>query len=497
MELGLQMEELTCYETVGGLCMQHEESMETSIPEYCPDMARIVDVVGQLCIREKMPSDDHLNISGDVKVTVLYTSEEVSGLRSLTLSVPFSCRMENKRLCEAESTWLQGRVLLVEAKAVTSRKLYVRVMPEITALCYVKTTRQLCNGTEEESSLRAKREEVTLNLLQEVSEKEFSFTQDAALDESVPEDILTYRLCPKIGGVQHVGSKLLVKGEMLLSALYRTEEQSLREYSAALPFSEIVDGLVLPEDAECSVEALLCDGEVRCLRTENGGGFSISARVSLLICGYTTRKIAYIADIYSTKFSADVQCEEVSVPEERAALSLVREAETRLEFGQKDPFLYVLALDCGPVSITQEEGKNQLRTVWRVKLLYLDDTGAPVCTERSEELCAEVENVCGGIRGCCWESEALFSGGVCQLRFPIVLRMRDTATVQFTAVNCLTLSPREKCQEPSLILRRMQPGEKLWDVAKQYQTDETLIREVNQWDGESELRQMLLIPKIR
>lgn len=497
MELGLQMEELTCYETVGGLCVQHEESLETSIPEYCPDMARIVDAIGQLCIREKLPSENHLNISGEVKVTVLYTSEEVTGLRTLNLSVPFSCRLENKRLGDANLAWLQGRVLLVEAKAVTSRKLYIRVMPEISAVCYVKTARQLCAGTEPEESLRSKSEEITLKLLEEVSEKEFSFTQDAAMEEFVPEDILTYRLCPKISGVQHVGNKLLLKGEMLVCALYRTEDQSLRSFSTAMPFSQIVDGLALPEDAECVVEAVLEEGEVRCLRTESGGGCSVSARIGLLICGYTTRKIAYISDMYSTKYCADVQCVQIDIPEEKPSVSILREAETRLEFSRQDPFLYVLSLDCGPVSITQEEGKNQLRTVWRAKLLYLDEAGTPVCTERSEELCAEVESVCGGVRACCGESEEIFSGAVCQLRFPVILRMRDTAMVQFTAVNCLSLAPREKCQGPSLILRRMRKGETLWDVAKQYQTDEALIREVNQWDGESETKQMLLIPKLR
>lgn len=497
MELGLTMEELTCYETVGGICVQHEESTETSIPEYCPDMARIVDAIGQLCIREKFPTEDCYTITGDVKVTVLYTSEEVSGLRSLTLSVPFSCRMENKCLRDARLIRFLGRVLLVEAKAVTSRKLYVRVMPEISAVCYVKTARQLCTGTEEESTLRKKCDEIALNLLESAAEQEFTFTQDVTLDDEMPEDALTYRLCPKISGVQHVGNKLLVKGEVLLSVLYKTEEQTLRQYDSALPFSQIVDNAELSAEAECRVEAQLCDGEVRCLRTERGGGFSVSARISLLICGYTVKKVTYIADAYSTKYCTQVQCEEIGIPEEKAPLSIVRQAETQLEFGYRDPFVYVLSLDCGPVSITQDEGKNQLHTAWHMKLLYLDETGAPVCTERSEELSTEVDNVYGSVRGCCWEYELLCSGTMCQLRFPVELRMRNTATVQFTAVNGLSLLPREKCREPSVILRRLCPGESLWDVAKQYQTDEALIREINQWDGESGLQQMLLIPKIR
>ena len=51
MELGLHFTELTCCEQTGRLVMSHEETMETAIAEYCPDMTRIVSVCGQLQIR--------------------------------------------------------------------------------------------------------------------------------------------------------------------------------------------------------------------------------------------------------------------------------------------------------------------------------------------------------------------------------------------------------------------------------------------------------------
>lgn len=53
MELGLQFTDLTCWEKTGHAAVSHEETMETSIAEYCPDMTRIVSACGQLYIREK------------------------------------------------------------------------------------------------------------------------------------------------------------------------------------------------------------------------------------------------------------------------------------------------------------------------------------------------------------------------------------------------------------------------------------------------------------
>ena len=52
MELELKFAELACCEPVGDLVTTQEESMETAIPEYCPDIARIVDT----CLLYTSPS---------------------------------------------------------------------------------------------------------------------------------------------------------------------------------------------------------------------------------------------------------------------------------------------------------------------------------------------------------------------------------------------------------------------------------------------------------
>ena len=66
MELGLHFTELTCCEQTGRLVMSHEETMETAIAEYCPDMTRIVSVCGQLQIRERTALEGRVTATGTV-----------------------------------------------------------------------------------------------------------------------------------------------------------------------------------------------------------------------------------------------------------------------------------------------------------------------------------------------------------------------------------------------------------------------------------------------
>ena len=108
MELGLQFEDIFCYEASPKVVSTHEESLETAIPEYCPDIARIVDTTGHLSIRERQLAEGRCTVSGSVKVTVLYTSEEAAGLRSLSVSVPFSYVLDERSLAGCGTICAQG-----------------------------------------------------------------------------------------------------------------------------------------------------------------------------------------------------------------------------------------------------------------------------------------------------------------------------------------------------------------------------------------------------
>ena len=198
MELELKFAELACCEPVGDLVTTQEESMETAIPEYCPDIARIVDTVGQLRLREKHPAGQQLTMGGSVVLTVLYTAEESAGLRSLSMEVPFSCQVEDKRLADCDAVCVTGRLLLAEAKAVTARKLYLRVMPEFTVSGYARRRQRLCCGTEEDPALRVRRQEAELELLTAVEEREFSFAQEVTPDGPPPEDVPMERTAARV-----------------------------------------------------------------------------------------------------------------------------------------------------------------------------------------------------------------------------------------------------------------------------------------------------------
>lgn len=498
MELGLQFEDILCYETTQRLVSAHEETVETAIPEYCPDITRIVDTVGQLTIQEKKSGEERCTVSGSVKVSVLYTSEEAAGLRSLTLSVPFSCVLEDRTLASCAVLQAQGRVLLAEGRVVTSRKLYIKVLPEISVVGYRAVRRSICCATEEEDSLRRRCCKKEVNLLSAVSEKHFPFTENVTVEEGcLPEDLLLYRLCPMIRSAQRLGGKLMVKGEMQLYALYRGEDQTLHQHSAALPFSQILDSAELPEEAEYELLPHMGEHEAHIIRTDTGGGFTLTGHVGVCIRVYQRRTLTLLDDIYSTRFDTVAERRQLTLPTAQPDAAVQQEGQLRLEFDGTVPFVSVTSIDCAPPEVFPEEGKTTLRTMLHVRLLYLDESGAPVSAERTVELSAEVPRVEGAVFARCCCAVLRSGGGTCQVSLPITFLTGCTGTATLDTLTSVTLTEPEgeEKERPSLILCRMCQGETLWDIAKRYQTDEAAIRSANGMEGEGEAYgEMLLIP---
>ena len=85
MECGLQWKDITCWEDASRLTLTHEETLETAIADYCPDMGRVVETAGQLCLRSIVPQGDGVELRGTILVTVLYTSEDIQQRAAMVL----------------------------------------------------------------------------------------------------------------------------------------------------------------------------------------------------------------------------------------------------------------------------------------------------------------------------------------------------------------------------------------------------------------------------
>ena len=76
MELEFDREVTHCYEVAASGTVCQEETLETIVPDACPDILRIVAVCAQATLNGKQARDGLAEASGSVRAVVLYQPEE-------------------------------------------------------------------------------------------------------------------------------------------------------------------------------------------------------------------------------------------------------------------------------------------------------------------------------------------------------------------------------------------------------------------------------------
>jgi hypothetical protein len=89
------------------------------------------------------------------------------------------------------------------------------------------------------------------------------------------------------------------------------------------------------------------------------------------------------------------------------------------------------------------------------------------------------------------------SGSTVRMSVPVIFTVGVSNEEELSVITAVTLTEEERGRTPSLILRRMASGETLWDIAKQYRTDEETIRSANHLEDGAAPSGLLLIPKLR
>ena len=495
MDTELKFEQIQYYDLLTKAVTTHEETAETSLPDYCATASRILDATGLLLVREKQPSEGL--VRGEVRVSILYLSEETEGLQSVTVMVPFSCEMSDPRLRECRMLQVHSRLLLCEAKPITGRKLYLRVIPELTVLGFGRKTLRLCCGAEGRG-LQTQREKQTLSLLAALEERSCTTAQEFDMGSGGAEEILLSRMLPRVTGSQQIGSKLVVKGEMDISALIRRADRKLCRIEQTVPFSQILDGITIPADSAIRVDAAPAEWDLRLVRGEGICRMGLTARITLQVFAYQQREACYITDLYSTCCAIKAQVETVSVAQRSSPVCVREWAEELLESGQGTLFAYMTAFDCGSPIPRCEDGQTELSATVRMRILYQDENETPVMAERSREITAHME----GCPDMVWLDsgvpELQGNAGSCRLRVPVCFCASVCDTAELQTIAAVEDAPEwDPQQRPSLVLRRPRAGESLWDIAKQHGSSEEAIRRCNHLEEDALPKDMLLIPILK
>jgi len=485
--------------------LQKEEIGDAIVPDSSPDIAQVISTSGLACIKDKYIRDGMVEVSGVIKATILYTPEGMSGLRRITINLPFSHGVDHADIAGEVIANVMPSVIAAETRLLNSRKVQVTVTLSLGIEVLTLTDCHITHGVEDES-LHILTQTQSACVPVAAREKDFVVQEEVELPSSKPpiEELLHVSVTPTARDINVIGNKLVFKGIAALSMLYTAPDSTaVHTFAQDVAFSQIVEMDGMEEACHSSVDLQLTGLELD-VRT----GMSLDTR----ILGITLPMVAFakahselhietLTDAYSITQDCALTHAAYTfsqVDERQGQHVAVRE---QIETGVGVAAVYDTSVVLGAPEYQHVDGKMVAYCEAHVRVLYAhDDGGYATATRRVAVTCPlDDDNWELAVSAASDVSAAATQEGL-ELRFGVDFNLTKSREVTISTVSNIELTDfaEDAAPRPSVVLRRAVAGEQLWDIAKTYKTTITDIQAANALENDVMTADaMLLIPKRR
>ncbi len=506
MEFELNHAQMRGFEQVLDVTLRPEETMESIVPDACPDILRVVETDGKVLIDRKEAMSGRVEVSGSFQLSVIYVPDGEKGVRHMEVTLPFTCSAESREIEPNSEVVVSARLCRADTRAINPRKVLVRAEAAIDVMAYAPVERAVAVQVEESQETveqLVETKEVYLTLC--VQEKPFTISDEINLSAGKPAavELLKHRIRILQGESKVIGNKLIFKGSVNVELLYRGEDDGLYTAGGELPFSQIVEVSGAAEEAENQI--FISMQTVDCALSASGEGriVEVDLEAALQVMVSELRTMEILTDAYS--IAQPLEAEWKSCPVELRLDRGSRNQTAREVWELAETVREVLDCRMAVSQITQvREGERLLLNAQlEVQLLFFDEQGELYSRQRTLTVPCPLElpEECRCLCRCeqVGDSYAAPAVGGVEIRASLDFWYCALSRQLLTNLSSLRSGEEEEEEEhPSLVLRMLEQGERLWDVAKAYRTTIPDIVRANNLESESDgVGKLLLIPRRR
>lgn len=512
MELELKTMRLDGFDRCAEQVLTQEETAETIVPDYCPDIARIIATEGKVFLHSRELHDGKGEAAGTVRVTVLYSPDGESGIRTLEFAMPFTFETDGRAMGSCTQLCASAEIESLETRSLNPRKVFTSCKLAARFTGYAKCPLTLSYDAEgpEDLCLEKKLDTRHVSVLTQIVEKDAAFSDELDLSpgREGAAEILFNRISASVGEQKIVGNKLIAKGLFRIQLLYRSVSGRFCSAGGELPFSQIFEIADAGENAAADVHLYLTGTDVQLSSSgeEDGRRIAVTVYFHAAALIRQERPVTLLADLYSTSYDIGYEALPLTLTDRADTFTRRQNIREIMETGISPESLLVQNVSCGSVSVGREGALTVLRAPVTIRSLYLDEGGAPLLAERSTEVSCQLDlpdDSQIAVQAYCPEDVqgSIGDRGI-EVRLPVEFRIQLVTrkkSICLSSAKLLSDAPKNLSAAPSLALRRLGADETLWMLAKHYNTTIQDILTANMLESEEEItpESLLLIPKKR
>lgn len=278
---------------------EHAVDSELVLPDYCPDIARVLKCKGEPRLLSKQITDGVLTIEGAVAIRVLYVDEK-GEIACYQQNLPLYHEMQVGdevafAQVVAKMDYCNCRVInarKVEIHGAVGMRITMQKHHEVAVVSRV-------SGDGVESLVQ----EETVTTLLARCEKNMTVSDEVQISSNSIRTILRSSCVVCNSECKTVIGKAVVKGDLSITAFYQTTDGGFDTLRAQIPFSQIVDAEGVDEQADCRMQFQVQSLELR-TRTGLDGeckNILVTANVNVMVEATKTFQLPMVSDCYSTR----------------------------------------------------------------------------------------------------------------------------------------------------------------------------------------------------
>lgn len=446
---------------------------EIILPDYCPNVLRILQTDVSVTRKACTKNADRLTVEGTAEFRVLYLGEDGSGLASVTQQTPFSCSLDAK---QGEDDVFDVRITPTScaARALTSQKLYARCSLQICLRKDGKVPLPCLKDSEDYECQTVTRTVATLLC---AGEKPLRISDEFENETGrIAAQICDCRVAFRETELKPLTDKLIVKGDMLIDLLCKTEDGILFPLRQGVAVSQILDMPDIGTNPLCAVDFDLIYFTPT-LRDQPNGRQTVEydTEIRVFCRAYGETEAEWIRDAYCAKKILSHAKTVFSVNR----LICVRESGSIRESVEIGTCTAILQATVTPewrrIFYEVESDTVVCEGVWICKALAVDGEGLQSALQREIPFRFQTpsEGCTNPVRN---DTKVLLTDLTWSLTDPSHLELRGTyywngliaAQEQQEAVTEITaLKDRPRCED-TVTLCYAKAGESAWEIAKEH-----------------------------
>ncbi len=507
MQANLTKQSISINKNIYDGVLEQPIDIDFTLPDYCPDVLRVLKCRITPNINSKNIIGNELNIEGDACVTLIYVDENEK-IFSYEQLYDFKKIVPIVGLSEENFVSLKLYTDYVNCRAITSRKIDVHGVISLILSINSFEKQDIITDVDCED-IQLKRGGCPATNPLATSEKTVLIEEELELSRgnSAINSIIRCDAKAFSTDCTLLGSKAMVKGEILINVLYCNDLGVTELYENRIPFSQIIELDTNGIECKCTSMVNLVSYHIK-PRTNLSGEtncFSFECKLCILVQASCENSIPLILDAFSIKNECSQQFETINFKKLDFPLSERYLCKKVLELPDGS-FGNVLDMWCEAKPSNVKFQNNAFNVIGSVLicLLLMDSEGKPQYYERAidYEFNKPFDSVNSNLSA---NAEIDITSSVYTIkdttRIEVCVEMFVCGSIysysQMNIIKSIELSEakKESIKKAPMILYFCEEGESVWDIAKKYKTSPKCILTANELDEDILLtKRTLLIP---